>query len=244
YLGLGDSVFGYRKISAEEFSKCITLILADAINQSGINNGIGSDTETRRIGNFRIKHKGGTKTIIYGTPDGSYKHEFHDAPGKRNQTMSSGFTIQFPDTESRSAADGNAAYYFPTATISVSHESGLNSYGGTLKFTAGEKGKETGSTGALDGVKTSWIVSAVANLNSGLANATTAVTSSNETEFKKIFPFGLGQDHNDGFTTYKENYPTYQNEWWNPRYPKGSDGNPIETDTYKESDSFKEKEGE
>ncbi|MBP5174583.1 MAG: fibronectin type III domain-containing protein [Treponema sp.] len=238
YLGLDDSVFGYRKISAEEFSKCITLILADAINQSGID----SDGN-RSVGNFRIKHNGASKTIIYGTPDGPYKHDFHDIPGKRKETMSSGFTIQFPDTESRSALNYSKAYYFPTATISVSHESGLNSYGGTLKFTAGEKGHE-GLTVLSDGVTTSWIVSAVANLNSGLTNATTAVTSSNEEEFKKIFPFGLGQDHKDGFTTYNKDYPTYQNEWWNPRYPKGSDGNPIETDTYKEKDSFKEKEGE
>lgn len=244
YRGLDDSVYAYRKISAEEFSKCITLILADAINQSGINSGGIGDKETRRVGNFRIKHKSDSKTMIYGTPDGSYKHDFHDVPGKRNQTMSSGFTIQFPDTESRSAAHNNAAYYFPTATISVSHESGLNSYGGTLKFTAGEKGYEAALNAVgFDDVTTSWIVSAVANLNSGV-NATTSVTSSNETEFKEIFPFGLGQDHKDGFKTYNKDYPTYQNEWWNPRYPKGSDGNPIETDTYKETGSFKEKEGE
>ncbi len=214
YIGLDENVWTYRRISAEEFVKCITLILADAINQSGIDSG-----GNRAIGNFRIKHPGASKTLIYGTPDGLYTHIFHDVPGRRNQEMASSFTISFPDTESRSAADGNKAYYFPKATITVSHNNGnglsLKSYNGTLAFTAGEKGRN-GLTVLSDGVTTSWIASAEATLNSGV-NATSSVSSSNETEFKKLFPFGLGQDHKDGFSTYNENYPTYQNSWWTVR---------------------------
>ena len=216
YIGLDGNTWTYRRISAEEFAKCITLILADAVNQCGINSGAPGDSETRRVGNFRIKHKGSSKTLIYGTPDGEYTHIFHDVPGMRNKEMTSAFTILFPDTESRSAADGNKAYHFPQATITVSHEKpNLQSYGGTLIFTAGTKGKES-ITVLSDGVTTSWIVSAKANLNSSVTG-TTAVTESNETAFKKIFPFGLGQDHNTGFSTYNADYPTYQNSWWQVR---------------------------
>ena len=233
YFGKDGSVFGCRKISAEEFSKCITLILADAINQSGVHSG-----GDKYCGTFRISHPSATREITYGTDGKTYKHKFYDSPGARKSLLESGFTIIIPNATSKGGADGNAAYYFPSTSISVNHESNFPSYNGTLNFTAG---KEGGSFIGIYGVSKEWSLS-----------VGTLTCSDNETEFKEIFPFGLGQDHKEGFTTYKENYPTYQGNWWhflcdvdNEGKPKvDTDGKPIETDTYKETSSFKEKEGE
>ncbi len=208
YIGLDESVWTYRRISAEEFAKCVLLIMADAINQSGIDSG-----GNRNVGNFRIKHNSASKTIIYGTPDGNYTHAFYDLPGARNSKLISAFTINFPDSESRSAADGNAAYYFPTAQITVTHENkDLKTYNGSLSFTAGEQG-HVGWTVLSDGVKTSWILSAAAKQDSG-TQQTIALSSGNETLFKTIFPFGLGQNYDSKVTTYDSSRPPYQNNWW------------------------------
>ena len=208
YIGLDESVWTYRRISAEEFAKCVLLILADAINQSGVSSG-GDRTCVGEVGTFKITHRSATKNISYGTVDSKpYQHKFYDLPGFRNSDYISCFTVTIPYTgESTHGADSSKAYYFSPVEITVTHESSLSSYSGTLSFTAGGRGS------GLFGEKIDTIWSVTANATTGTASKSLSC-SENETQFKTIFPFGLGQNYDSKVKTYDSSRPPYHNNWW------------------------------
>ncbi|MBO4320718.1 MAG: hypothetical protein J5857_09660, partial [Treponema sp.] len=213
YLGLNGDIYAYRKISAEEFAKCITLIIGDALNQSGISSG-GERNCDGNVGKFRTKHPGATQKLSYGTVDSMpYQHKYYDLPGARKNTFISDFTITIPYTaESTHSANGTKAYYFSPVSISVSHVSGLPSYTGTLTFTAGGRGS------GLFGVETIETIWSVSTSTTTVSTSGSLSASNNESNFKAIFPFGLDQDYDKRPKTYDDEKAsereTYKNNWW------------------------------
>lgn len=218
YLGLDGSVGAYRKISTEEFTKNVLLILADALDQAGISDDTKDFVCTgyNGIGRFMNNHQGGTKNFHYGTDGKDYLHRFWNLPGMQNTENSnsiyfvSGYTISIPRVETRAAADGHKAFYFPEGKITVKHISGQTSYNGTINFTAGEKGKENG-VAIFDSVKTSYKLTASATQSSGSSVTLSANTNDG---MKAIFPFDMFTDREKSVTTYNSSHAQYKGKWW------------------------------
>lgn len=209
------AVYGMRKISDEEFVKNISLIIADAAYKCGVNESASGDTLptsaciSGATGKFGLYHRGGTKNAYWGTKD-TYQHIFYAMPSDESESLTSGWSINIPEKGDRGAADGNKYYYFTPADITVTHESGLPSYAGTLSFCAGTQGHKS-LTALTDGVKLAWNLS----ITSSHGNKTYSV-SGDEIQFKNIFPYQLGAS-NTGYSAFDASLPVFQNKWWEVR---------------------------
>ncbi|MEE3314922.1 MAG: hypothetical protein VZR56_12310, partial [Treponema sp.] len=226
-------------------AKCTLLIEGDSLSQAGIAE--NDRTCTGVTGTKFLAHRDvGSTNFKYGTNNENYRHRFYDMPGQTYETNTDGFvsdfTIKIPNVEAYGVIM-YAPYYFEQSTITLTHESGLNSYQGTVKLVAGEK-----FTGLFAGWTTSSdkVYSATVDVSTNSGISRTISVSNNQSDFEALFPVNLGDSYHDKVThkTENEGRAHFKNEWWNPRSPKDTDGNPIETDTYKEKDSFKKKEGE
>ena len=209
-FGIGDdeSIYAYRQISDAELVKCISLIFADAINQSGISSG-GDRTCQGENGTFTITHASASKTIEWGTNGNDYKHIFRSGvPYNTESSFNSAWTVNMAQTSSRSSVDSTKLYYLPEQTINVSHECGLSSYSGTVSITVGETGYK-GWTVLSDGVTTSYVGAFKAN-----GSTIKTISDSSETELKKWFPFELAADKDDKVTAYDSSLTEYNSPWW------------------------------
>lgn len=216
-----------RKISDQEFAKCIGLIICDAINQAGVPDGksssIGGVT-----GSFSSEHNGGTKTYIWNA--NNYQHIFRSGNvGCKGVEVSSGWTINC-SARNRGASDGNDLYHITTGDtpktseteaindnkfMNVTHElSTFDSYNGKVKFTMGAHGS-LGQT--LLGVTHEWVDGTTTSYNYSFIKGTKNIVSvSGEANFKKYlwFPFEMGSNHKDKYTSYNASLPEYQGTWW------------------------------
>ena len=104
--------------------------------------------------------------------------------------------------------------------MDVTHElSTFDSYKGKVKFTMGAHGSlgATTAPGTIfevtwetsDGTTTSWTYSFIKGTKQ-------IVNVPNETDYKKYlwFPFEIGSNHKDKYTSYNASLPEYQGTWW------------------------------
>ncbi len=213
--------YACRKIKDQEFAKCIGLIICDAINQAGVNSVVNDDRYCNGVGNtadnhhrFFFQHQGGTKTFNWGTEGNTYIHIFRSGlPGNTTSEFASAFTLKLANQGHRRSADGYALYYLSTndAGITVTHESGLSSYQGTVNLKMGAQGHE-GWTPLTDGVTTSWTYT----FKKGSTTAVN-VSTSNQTNMQQWFPFDIGGDHKTGVTSKSDGLPEYTKTWWQER---------------------------
>lgn len=222
-------VYSYRKISDDEFVKGITLIVADALNQTGIKDG-----GTRSVGNFYVGRQGGTRTFWYGTKN-PYTHNFSaGTPYSDSTTLQSGWTISISEAKEGDSAQGTTVANIPWGTIVTTHESSLPSYNGVVFLHAGAK--NIGFTGKItkkydlciqyshksdasnDSDK---LVVATAYPNDTTYNSkdrdTTYTASNNSSLFWTWFPYTIDEDHSNQITTFDSNQPCYKDLWWEVR---------------------------
>lgn len=209
--------YACRKITDQEFAKCIGLIICDAINQAGVNSLAGKDKYCNGVGNtdddhhrFYFYHQGGTKTFNWGTEGNDYIHIFRSGlPGQKDKEFVSGFTLNLANQGHRRSADGYALYYLCTngAGMKVTHENGLDSYKGTVNLTMGAQGHE-GWTAVSDGVTTSWTYTFEKNSVQAIP------ATGDKTKMQLWFPFDIGGSHKDSVTSYNASLPEYQGTWW------------------------------
>lgn len=236
-------VYTYRKISDDEFVKCVNLIVADAVYKVGIDSG-GSRTIPGTTGEFYLKHKSGSKTVAWGTSGTNYKHVFTSGNvGSESQALESAFTINMSNSEERRSVDGNTLYHLPWGAMTVSNETGLSSYQGTVVLSAGVLGSK-GLTVLSDGVNLEFDLSLQYShlINADLANenkicittAYPADTSYNDDRdgcytvdsdgcytadninplYLQWFPYGLGKGRKDPVTSKTDGVPVYSGAWW------------------------------
>ena len=210
-----EDVFAIRDITDEELMRCISLIIADAINQAGINDS-GNATTDGKTGKFTINHPGASKTIKWGTEGNDYQHIFRSglpynyALNMNNsdyipEEFVSPFIISLAEVEAKKCADWNKLYCLPEGNITIKNELNNTSYGlkSNLTFKMGEKITTLSN-------KPKWTVTITYNSKT----LSVPTDSANEEKFKKIFPFDIGGDHKNKVTTYKSSLPEYQSPWW------------------------------
>ena len=207
--------YAIRDITDEELMRCISLIIADAINQAGINDS-GNATTDGKTGKFTINHPGASKTIKWGTEGNDYQHIFRSglpynyALNMNNsdyipEEFVSPFIISLAEVEAKKCADWNKLYCLPEGNITIKNELNNTSYGlkSNLTFKMGEKITTLSN-------KPKWTVTITYNSKT----LSVPTDSANEEKFKKIFPFDIGGDHKNKVTTYKSSLPEYQSPWW------------------------------
>ncbi len=211
YLGLDGSVGAYRKISTEEFTKNVLLILADALDQAGISTG-GERNCDGVQGKFTVNHPGATRDLYYGTNGNDYVHKFHDLPGLRNTDLVSGYTIKINNcNKTGNCCGGSTVICFPEVTVEVrSHSSNQNSYVGNVKFTAGR------AHAAVVWEKDTPKLTATASQD-GRENLVLSVSESESNardRMKEIFPFNMFEGRESKVTSYNSSLAQYKGRWW------------------------------
>ena len=206
--------YACRKITDQEFAKCIGLIICDAINQAGVNSiawdhwycaGAGdNDNDHHR---FHVQHTGATKDIgAWGTYGNTYQHIFRSGNvGDKENSLTSGWTLKLTDAAHTYSANGNSLYYLctnhsDTGGIDVSHETGFTSYKGIVDITAGGKIKAFSNP-------TTWYYKIEKDQNP-------IFEVSGQGSVQLLFPFDIGGDHSSGVTSYNANLPEYKGTWW------------------------------
>lgn len=215
YLGLDGSIWTYRKISAEEFTKNVLVIVADALAQAGIAESDRTCTGYNGSGPFKTNRAGGSTKFTYGTSSNNFRHNFYELPGfaydekdGKPKPFTSDYTISMPD-KGEYGVIMYSPYYFEETTITVSHASGRPSYQGSIKFTAGKKlGFWT-----ISADKT-YSFTADTTTSSGVSKVFNA--DKNQNTFESFFPVNLGESYHDKVTHKDQNAGgvQYNDSWW------------------------------
>ncbi|MCR4925160.1 MAG: hypothetical protein K5917_02605 [Clostridiales bacterium] len=194
--------YTFRKITPTEFTKCVTLIMADSLNQEGSQAG----TLSGASGTFNVTFAGadistGWLGNHYHYQYTNYKANFAKAPGK-NDKLKSSFILNSNKSDAGYCID-NMTKKWGNNTINVTHESGFASYAGSLTHSAGSNFG-------------SWNLSISATCGSG---SKTISIDDDKDNFKKWFPFALTTKlkttQSDG-TKFADDGDcwTYQSPWW------------------------------
>lgn len=194
-------VYTYRKISTDEFGKCVGLIAADAQHKvggkEGTLNGVTGSYKTATKYNARVYNE-------FRYSYSNYKHKFTKTPGYDTE-VGSGFIFNCGQG-SHGSCYSSKIFGFGNNTITITHESGLPSYQGSLTF----------SCGVME--PWAWEHEAYWDLSFKYKNAAkekSTSASSSKANFVKWFPFMMGSElpegNNDGVNS---SYPTMQGEWW------------------------------
>ena len=96
-------------------------------------------------------------------------------------------------------SDEHKLYHLPSLDITVSHESGMESYHGTVNISIGKSGNSTSYT--LTYKKNGTPVR--------------SLSDSFREEFYKYFPYELGRDGNNGDSSLNSGFIIYKSPWWN-----------------------------
>lgn len=213
--------YSYRKITDDEFVKGITLIIADAMYQTGIPDS-GND---RSLGTFYLRSPWLESKLEWGTRNEDYTHEYLAGSllGKKD-SLKSGWTIKMEQaTEDDSMFGWGEAYLQSLAwnTITVTHETKLPSYKGWIVMHVG-KGKKNAV----------WDISiqyshkdenekvVINEYNDDMVYNTKYDTyytvGGNKEKFLTWFPYYLRENRKNGTnaTGKDSGLPTYQNDWW------------------------------
>lgn len=218
-LGGDDSVYTYRKISDDEFVRCVTLILADAVHQIGGSEGSLSGSS----GSFSTTYKYNWKiyyefSYAIASP---YYHIFKKIPGY-NSSLTSGFYLD------ASASDAGYAYSkkiyeWDWGTITVNHQTKLPSYTGTVYLYAGQDKTSTAYnlclqyTHKTEAISDSdkFVITDSSDTSYNTAYDKT-YTANTKIVFEKWFPFSLGEELSSG-DGYSTSYPSCNKSWWEVR---------------------------
>lgn len=199
----------YRKITNDEFAKCVTLIMADSLHQKGGNKD-APPTMTGKTGTFTTEYNynaGIWYEFYYKYSE--YKANFGKLPGQ-NSKFPSAFTLDSEKSPHGAAMD-NKILGWGNNTITVEHDSNLPSYEGKLILSCG-----INDAGWFN-YSAHWDIT-MSYQNKVAALSGTQKFSNNETEFKKWFPFALAtklkDSENDGTDS---SYPTMNGTWWEVR---------------------------
>ncbi len=215
-----NSVYTYRQVTETELAKCVSLIIADAIYQTGVPflpGGLGGQdyktvTTNGKTGTFRLQvYGGGTKfwtgnKISWGFESTNYRHQFITGTSSADtEIFTSDFTLNGDNSALLQGVNEFSLYYLPELEITINHTSGLQSYNGTsssprkLKFTLGE-----------EGTSKKWILTIKKN-DSAIISETT------ENGVKRYFPMDLGTRLETPVRTVDSTYTIYNKDygWWN-----------------------------
>ncbi|GEM_PF-2198183 len=197
----------YRKITTDEFAKCVTLIIADSIYQLGaVKTGPKNKTLNGADGSYFARMTYNLATFYqYYYVYTDYRANFGKLPGQ-NSRFASDFILNCEEGPFGATAD-DSIIGLGTNTITVSHKTQLKSYQGTVTIGCGNCDPKN-----FFGWPKDWnLTLSYAN---GYANSSHNI-SKNESEFKKWFPFSLLQHLNDGITDGTDSsYPTMNGTWW------------------------------
>lgn len=193
----------YRKITTDEFAKCVTLIMADSLHQKGGKEG----TLSGASGTFTVRTNYNARVYDeYYYKYGNYKARFGKLPGQ-TETFDSSFTLNCNEG-SHGSCYNNETYGWGNNTVTVTHETGLSSYTGSVTLSCGKMEPWAWEHKAY------WDLS-LAYKNNSIENQRSKNISGNETEFKQWFPFALGSNlgtsETDGTNS---SYPTMNGTWW------------------------------
>lgn len=209
YIGLDESVWTYRRISAEEFAKCVTLILADATHVAGSDDKEISGSQ----GSYSVSYNYNWKVYFeFKYTLNNYCHKFTSSVGSEAEQNS--FLILNSSSIGTGKAYDAKNYYFGESTFTVtgadSTTKNLKSYNGSLTFSAGKDAKET-----------KYRMSGTYTVNDNKYNFPSINESSGDkgrAEFESWFPFLLGGKLSDrSRSSYDSSYPCCNGNWWQVR---------------------------
>lgn len=223
--------YAFRKISDDEFVKGITLIVADALYQAGIDDG-GTREVSGSIGKFHCEHPGASQKFIWGTNGSDYVHKFEGGlPAIATEKLESGWTLNMSNATGKEACTYNYLAYLTWGSIKVTHIKGLASYQGYVILTAGD-GSEFNFWGTkVDTEKFNLSIQYSHKLTT-LESAdkicitptswtsysdskdTCCTVENNQTNFLQWFPYKLGEDRESSISTYNTSLPLYSGNWW------------------------------
>ena len=199
----------YREITNEELSKCVNLIIADALYKSGIPyesnliQGTQENTVSGNSGTFKIS---GTinNWLDYKNKVSwsfsNFRNTFKNGTSSANsEEYISPFTLNSGSCSEDVGIDGHTLYHLPTLAITTTHESGLSSYEKTVNVTVGKSGNSTVYYLKIDVGGTSIIDK----------------TCSSKAEFEKFFPYDIGNKHEGADSSLNSEFVIYNSPWWN-----------------------------
>lgn len=197
-----------RKITNDEFAKCVNLIVADALHKKAGESGL---LQTLHKGDFKMStdYKDWSVPVIFYLKYNfsSFQNIFAKIPGQ-NSEFESAFILSSKDSENGYAYD-YVTYELGSCGITVTHKTGFNSYEGSVTLAAGEYYSKISPL-----YNTKWKLSIKYKHNS-IENEMTKNISNNETEFKQWFPFALGSNLGSSETDGTDSsYPTMNGTWW------------------------------
>ena len=209
-----ESIYTYRQITDIELAKCVSVIVADAIYQTGIPTEPGgvdfggkyvTNTLNGYTGNMYIGFYGGGMTLkhksSWGFENSLYTHRFAKGSSSENtEILISNFTITADNTSYIEGIENHKLYYLPALDLTINHESGLSSYKRVLNYEVGQSGTSTNWSLTIKDITNTKTLKSISN---------------NESEFKKYFPYDLGTAHKTGITSVDTNLPIYSSPWWN-----------------------------
>ena len=209
-----ESIYAYRQITDIELAKCVSVIVADAIYQTGIptyQGGLANYAKNYLEGSqgqFLISHYGGFEEFFkaldkctWSFNKTDYIHKFVSGSSSTDTKLfDSQFIIYSNDSGSEKGIKENTLYYLPALDLTINHESGLSSYKRVLNYEVGQSGTST-----------NWSLTI-----KDITNTKTLVSiTNNKSEFQKNFPYDLGTAHATPITKVDTNLPIYSSPWWN-----------------------------
>ncbi len=205
--------YACRKITDQEFAKCVSLIVADALHKVSGKEG----TLDSKYGSGTFKTNVPYKTAVPAVYNIEYKFEnfkniFAKLPGS-DSPLQSDFTLNGTSTKEDGYTYSNIVYQLGSCAISVTHETGFKSYQGTVTLAAGRyHGYMTYVV--VPNYETKWDLSLKFKNQTTGAIEETVTASDDADKFKLWFPFALwtdlGTTQNDG----TGNFPTMSGTWW------------------------------
>ncbi|MGP1586831.1 MAG: hypothetical protein ACTTHG_00635 [Treponemataceae bacterium] len=207
-----ENCYTYREITDKEFCRCVSLIIADALFQTGIpNKDVRGEADTKELfganGVFSISAKATTfvwgpsyyiNSVAWGFANSNYNHTFKSGTCSTNSKIfKSAFSLESGTSIRLNGESKNTLYYLPALSINVKHETGLPCYEGNLNFEAGKSGDST-----------------VFDLKMSKNGNTLISVDNNEDDFLKWFPYDIGTKHATPETNVNAALPIYQNPWW------------------------------
>ncbi len=199
--------YAIRDIKAEELMRCISLIIADAINQAGLSRD-GTRTCDGQIGKIQFNHPGASDKITWGTNNEDYQHIFRSGtPYDKTNSITSPFIIKIENKTQNNSISYEKLYKLPEVSINIKNTVNNNTYGNnsTLTFVVDT---ETGTFGKI----TAWKVKL--SYNNIVQSSFGDNVKKNKSIFLNYFPFDLDESHANKITEYNSSLPEYQSPWW------------------------------
>ncbi len=194
-----DSIYTYRQISPEELSKCVSLIIADALYKTGI--------PDRKVYSYEVNGGSFTLECSQGVVDANrvqwqfneFTNVFVNGGCSNDSEKLNSFLTLSSNTSTfnnKGIAD-KKLFHLPALDIVVTSSIPLDSYSGVINFTVGKAG-----------------TSLEKSITIKKDNAT-VVSISKSDDMYKWFPYDLGTAHSSKDSTVNTNFNTYKSPFWN-----------------------------